>query len=153
MSVFIPYHLTIVAGFIAQRVRTEEKPPILAVVPTQSRFGLSWCFRSHDALPCRRQTVQILRVDGSRPAPTARLFRRKADEVQIVLVEELGASIGPRRPGQRRNRVDDQFEIAFARASGLFGAFALVNIESRLYQRTMCPFVSRSGNPRNWNQR
>ena len=79
------------AGLVAQRVRTEEKPPILAVVPAQSRFGLSRRFRSHDALPRRRQPVQILRVDGSRPAPTARLFRRKADEVQIVLVEELGA--------------------------------------------------------------
>ena len=120
------------AGLVAQRIRTEEKPPILAVVPTQSRFGLSRRFRSHDALPRRRQTVQILRVNGSRPAPTARLFRRKADEVQIVLVEELGASIGPRRPGQRRNRVDDELEIALARREGLLGALALVDVDEQV---------------------
>ena len=120
------------AGLVAQRVRTEEKPAILAVVPAQSRFGLSRRFRSHDALPRRRQTVHILRVDGSRPAPTARLFRRKADEVQIVLVEELGASIGPRRPGQRRNRVDDELEIALARREGLLGALALVDVDEQV---------------------
>ena len=119
------------ACLVAQRVRTEEKPPILAVVPAQSRFRLSRRFRSHDALPRRRQTVQVLRVDGSRPAPTARLFRRKADEVQIVLVEELGASIGTRRPGQRRNRVDDQLEITLARARGLLGALALVDVRQQ----------------------
>ena len=34
------------AGFIAQRVRAEEKPPILSVMPAQSRFGLSWLLRT-----------------------------------------------------------------------------------------------------------
>jgi hypothetical protein len=71
-------------------------------------------------------------VDGSCPAPTARLFRRKADEVQKVLVEELGASIESRRPGQRRNRVDDELEIMLARRESLLSAFALVNVDEQV---------------------
>ena len=110
-------------------------------MPAQSRFRLSWRFRSHDALPRRRQAVHVLRVDRSRPAPIARLFRGKAHEVQIELVEELGASIGPRRPGQRRNRVDDELEIALARARGPPRRVCARRCPiSRLYQRTMCPF-------------
>ena len=45
-------------GLVAQRVRAEQKPPVVPVVPTQSRFGLSRRFGSHDALPRRRQPVQ-----------------------------------------------------------------------------------------------
>ena len=101
----------------------------------------------------RRQTVQVVRVDRSRQAPTARLFRRKADELQIVLVKELGASIGPRRPGQRRNRVDGELEITFARSET-----ALRRAYARRYLRIertneQPPVRIVNGNPANRNQR
>src|SRR5918995_7505723 len=71
-------------------------------------------------------------VDGSRPAPTAGLLGRKADVVQIVLVEELGASIRTRRPGQRRDRVDDELEVTLARGERLLGAFALIDVDEQV---------------------
>ena len=142
-----PVPLDDVSFLVAQRIRAEQEPSIVAVVPTQPRFGLPRRFGSHDALPCRGQTVQILGVDGSRPAPTARLFRRKADEVQIVLVEELGASIWTRRPGQRRNRVDDELEIAFARAERLLGTLPLVDVRQQHAPANDVAAGSRTGNP------
>src|SRR4029434_8632024 len=91
---------------ITQRAGTEQKPSIFTVVPTQARFRLTWCVRSQDPLPSCCEAVQIFRVHGSRPTPTGCLFCRETGEVLIVLVEELGASIGECRPRQRRNRID-----------------------------------------------
>ncbi len=67
-------------------------------------------------------------MDGSRPAPTGGLFQRNTDEVQIVLVEELGTAIWTRRPGQRRNRVDDELETASPAGESLLGTLPLVDI-------------------------
>jgi hypothetical protein len=46
-------------------------------------------------------------------------------------IEELRASIRARRPGQRRNRVDGQFEISFALAGGILGALPIVDIREQ----------------------
>ena len=70
-------------------------------------------------------------MDGSRPAPTARLLCRKADKVQEVLVEEVGAAVWTRRPGQCRNRVDYEGEIAFTPSDGILGAFQIVNVRQQ----------------------
>ena len=70
-------------------------------------------------------------MDRNRPAPAARLCFGKAGEVQVVLVEELGASIRTRRPDQRRNGVDGQFETAFAPSEGVLGVFSVVDIRDQ----------------------
>ena len=59
-----------VSGLVAQRIGTEEKPPIFAVMPTQSRLCLSRRFRSQDALPRRRQSVPDLQDGRQRSNPT-----------------------------------------------------------------------------------
>ena len=90
------------AAAIAQRTRPEQEPAVLAVMATQPRLGLARRAGGQDLLPRGRQADQVLRVDGGGPAPSARLLRREADEVQVVPVEEVGAPVGPRRPDQRR---------------------------------------------------
>src|SRR4029079_19716710 len=110
------------------RIRTEQKPPIGGVVPTQSCFRLSRRFRSQDALPRCGQIVKIPRVHSTRPAPAARLFGREAGEVDVVLVYELGASIWVRRPCHRRNRVDYELEISLVPCQSLFGALAFIYV-------------------------
>src|ERR1044071_1355982 len=55
--------------FVPQRAGAKQEPSIGAVEPAQSRLGLSRLPRSHDALPRRRQSVQIHRMDRCRPAP------------------------------------------------------------------------------------
>src|SRR4029453_1916243 len=120
-----------VALLVTQRIRTEEKPSILAVMPTQTRFGFTCRFRRHDALPGRGQAAHIVGVHGSRPTPTAGLFCREADEIHVVLVEKVRASIWTRRPCECRNRVDAQFEVPFARAQRVFGALPIVDVGKR----------------------
>src|SRR5438132_8781069 len=113
---------------VAQRVRTHQKPPILAVLPAQTRFGLSCSLRSYHPLPRSGHTVQVVRVDGSHPAPIPRLLRGEAYEVQVVLVEEFGVSIWSGRPRQRWNRIDDQFQIAFPAPERLLRALSRVDV-------------------------
>src|SRR5262245_58011072 len=67
-------------------------------------------------------------MHGSGPAPATCLFRRQANEVQIVPTEELSAAVGARRPGERRNCVDDQCEVALAVAERVLCALALVDV-------------------------
>ena len=43
-------------------------------------------------------------------------------------IEVVGASIGPGRPGERRNRIDNLLKIALARADCVFGPFPIVNV-------------------------
>src|SRR5690349_4909555 len=48
------------------------------------------------------------------PTPITRLLRGESDVIEIVLVEKLAAAIRTSRPGENRNRIDDEFEFAFA---------------------------------------
>ena len=84
-------------------------------------------------LPRRHQTVQVVRVHSGGPAPAARLFTREPDEIEIVPVEDLDAPIGPRRPGERWNRIDDELEVALAGANRVLRVLLLVDV---IQQRT-----------------
>src|SRR5262245_36489781 len=48
-----------------------------------------------------------------------------------MLIEEVGASIRARGPGERRNRVDDQFESAFACGQRVSDLLALVDVRQQ----------------------
>jgi hypothetical protein len=125
-------------GFVTQRIRTKKEPTIFTIVPTQARFGLSLHPRRHDALPLPGQLLQILWVDGSRPSPRARFFCRKADKIQVVPVQKLGASIWTCRPRKGGNRVDGEFEVGLAARSRLLGARQVVQCRPAKSVRPGC---------------
>ena len=41
ISVFVPYHLTMLAELVTQRFNTEQEPAIFTVVPPQAVFDLT----------------------------------------------------------------------------------------------------------------
>ena len=69
--------------------------------------------------------MQVVGVDRGRPAVAARLLCGEAHEVEVVLVEELGGSIDPCGPGQRRNGVDNRARLALGLAQRVFDSLTL----------------------------
>ena len=67
-------------------------------------------------------------MDRGRPAPILQLFQGYSHVIEVVLAEEIGGTIGTRRPRYRGNSIDDQLEVAFACAESVFSALPVLNI-------------------------
>ena len=80
-------------------------------------------------LPRTGQAVQVVGVNCRSPSPLLRLFLRKPQVVNIMLVEEFGGAVGSSRPSERWNRIDDLGKVAFARPQRFFSALAVVDID------------------------
>jgi len=126
---FCTYLATMQGGSTTLGLRQSLVPSSIA--RAQPRLGLSSLPRSHDALPRRRQSVQILRVDRCRPAPVLHLFQAEPQVIEVMLAEEIGGAIHARRPRDRGNGVDDQLEIAFAGAHRFVRALPVVNVRQQ----------------------
>src|SRR4029079_3192859 len=96
-------------------------------------------FGGDDLTARRSEVVQVVRMDGRHPAPAACVLFGKAGEVEIVLAEEFATAIRKRRPGQRRNRVYDQLEIAFARAEEVLRAFQVIDVRDQRIPASNAP--------------
>ena len=129
MSGIGPVPLDDPAGLIEQRVHANEKPAILSVGSAQSRLALARPATSEGSPPRGHQAVHVIWVYRGRPAPVPHQLCGVTHEVEIVLVEELGGTVRPRRPRERGNRVDDLVEVALARVNGLLGALPVVDID------------------------
>src|SRR5947209_7290237 len=70
-------------------------------------------------------------MNRGRPAPIPCLLRRESHVVEIMLVEKLPASVRTSRPRHCRDRINDEFEFAFAALESFF---------------TQCPLDGDAGN-------
>src|SRR3954469_4384114 len=120
------------AGVIAQWIGAKQKPPVRSVKSAQPRLDGARVFGLHDPPPPRGEMVHICRVDGGRPPPPPGLLCREPNEVQIVLIEELGGAVWTGRPDKRRNRVDDQPGLTLTFAKFRFGAAPLRDLGRQL---------------------
>ncbi len=94
----------------------------------QARFGLSRCAGRQDARPLVRQTAHVLEVNRRHPSVLPRLIQRQAQEIEVLLIEEFGMTVGTGRPCHRRDRINDQPEVAFALTTRLFGELQIVHV-------------------------
>src|SRR5258708_21265816 len=71
------------------RSRTENKPTILSIETAQASFDFTRLARKENRSPVIRDSIQVVRVKGSRPAPITRMFGPEAGILRPELMEKV----------------------------------------------------------------
>src|SRR6185295_2397614 len=108
---------------------------ILAVEPAQARLGIDRDPGGDVLTADLDEPIEIIRVNAQFPAPAVNLLGCRAGVFEPALVELLDVAIGAGLPGDGRDRVQSETQLAFglgdagfALAQRLLGALALVDI-------------------------
>ena len=106
---------------VAQGHRAGEEPAIFAVCgPAKARLDLERLAGRDRGAPPAHVPPEVVRVNDRLPARAGCSLGRETGVVASVSTHEVEGAVGPRRPGERRHRLDELAE----RARGIV---ALVN--------------------------
>src|SRR5262249_32115312 len=119
-----------VAGFIPQRIGTNQEPSIGTVETANPRFRVDRDARSQARLPLLDKSLTIVRMNRFRPPPALRLFRGHPRVIEPHLIEEVAVAVRTSSPCRRGNRIDNAGKITLACPHSLFSLFAIINISA-----------------------
>src|SRR5262245_52018200 len=100
-----------VSSCVANGTRPESKPPIGAIVAAHPCFRVRGDAGDHARSPIVANSLAVVRMNSLDPAEVRGLLRRQTRVVEPISIEELGATIRKRGPGQARKRVDEMREF------------------------------------------
>src|ERR1700738_2786717 len=121
----IPLHQ--IPRLVIQGHHAKKKPPIIAIEPPQSRFGLSGPSSHQDRFPIIQKSGEIRGMNRSLPTPAACPFKSEARVINQALVEILDEAIRQGGPDQSWNGVDRKSQIILVSLQRLFGSLALID--------------------------
>jgi len=122
-----------VAVVVADRLYTEQEPPIVSVVPAQACFNLARLAGSQQAPPKIHQPVSVFCVNGRSPAQSMLLPPRGRCNPASA-IEEFSRAVWTSGPRQGRNGVN----VLCCRACSVFGSqMAFPNYSSIAHFKTL----------------